>query len=98
MSPIPVLDADTALSMAHQLNEDISGRIIAVLVASQFDGDAFKAVCIALENAGASVRIIASLSGEVVSKQGELFLVDNGFLTMGSVQFDVVFYLALVKV
>ena len=82
---------DDALSMAKISKEGIEGRKIALLVANMVDGAALELACDALESAGATVKIIAPISGEVSSLQGKSIVVDHSLPTVSSVLFDAVF-------
>ena len=84
-------DIDKALSMANAAKHSIKGRKIAVLAANKVDGEALALACSAFEDAGATVKIIAPISGEINSLQGKAIVVDHSLPTVGSVQFDAVF-------
>ncbi len=84
-------DIDKALSMANAAKDSIKGRKIAVLAANKVDGEALALACSAFEDAGATVKIIAPISGEINSLQGKAIVVDHSLPTVGSVQFDAVF-------
>ncbi len=84
-------DIDKALSMANAAKDSIKGRKIAVLAANKVDGEALALACSAFEDAGATVKIIAPISGEINSLQGKAIIVDHSLPTVGSVQFDAVF-------
>ena len=84
-------DIDKALSMANAAKHSIKGRKIAVLAANKVDGEALALACSAFEDAGATVKIIAPISGEINSLQGKAIIVDHSLPTVGSVQFDAVF-------
>ena len=82
---------DAALSMANAPLDSIKGRKIEVLAANKVDGDALEIACRILEDAGATVKIIAPISGEINSLQGKAIIVDHSLATVGYVQFDAVF-------
>ena len=84
-------EIDKALSMANAARDSIKGRKIAVLAANKVDSESLEMACSAFENAGATVKIIAPISGEIISLTDKVIAVDHSLPTVGSVQFDAVF-------
>ena len=84
-------EMDRALSMANSRKESIIGRTIAVLAAHGVDGKAVDAMRKALENTGATMKLIAPSLGKIKAAGGEQIDVDHSFPTVGSVLFDAVF-------
>ena len=82
---------DHALSMASSAVESIKGRKIAILAANGVNGASLQLICNALEATGACVKIIAPISGQISSANGDSIKVDHSFATVSSVMFDSVY-------
>ncbi len=84
-------ESDGALSMASNTVKGIKGRKIAFLTANGVNGESLQLMCKAIEEAGACVKIIAPISGQISSASGGLIKVDHSFATVSSVMFDAVY-------
>jgi len=85
---LPV-EASPALSMEGS-GASIATRRVAVLVANGVEVGAMRVVQQALQDAGASCRIVASGLGSVATASGQQLAVDHTFATVSSVMFDAV--------
>lgn len=85
------VDVSKALSMETTIKDTIQTRQIAFLTAPGFNDASLSRMKKALEAAGAQVKIIAPVLGNVKSASGKEFPVDESFLTSASVCFDAVF-------
>jgi catalase len=87
-APLP-LEVSAALSMEGN-GASIASRRIAVLVAGGVEIGALRVIQQALQDAGASSRIIAAQLGSVATSSGQQLAVDHTFSNMPSVMFDAV--------
>ena len=85
---LPV-EASAALSM-DGAGSGVATRRIAVLVAGGVEVGAFRVIQQALQDAGASCRIVAASLGVVTTSSGQQLGVDHTFVNMPSVMFDAV--------
>jgi len=85
---LPV-EASPALSMEGN-GASIATRRVAVLVASGVEVGALRVVQQALQDAGATCRIVAANLGSVATASGQQLAVDHTFGTVSSVMFDAV--------
>jgi catalase len=83
------LEASAPLSMEGN-GAGIATRKVAVLVAGGVEVGALRAIQQALQDAGASTRIVAAHLGSVATSSGQQLPVDCTFATMPSVMFDAV--------
>jgi catalase len=83
------LEASTALSMEGN-GASIATRKVAVLVAGGVEVGALKVIQQALQEAGASSRIVAAHLGSVATSSGQQLAVDHTFNNMPSIMFDAV--------
>jgi catalase len=81
------LEASAALSMEGG-GTGIATRKVAVLVAAGVEVGAMRAIQQALQDAGASSRIVAAHLGSVATSSGQQLAVDHTFANMPSVMFD----------
>ena len=88
---LPV-EASPALSMegSGTANGTIVTRRVAVLVASGVEVGALRMVQQALQEAGATCRIVGTNLGSVATASGQQLAVDHTFCTVSSVMFDAV--------
>jgi len=87
----PKIQFSKALSMVNTIKDTIKTRQIAVLAADGVDDVSLSRMKEALENAGASTKIISTHLGFINSSTGKQIKVDQSFLTAASVLFDAVF-------
>ncbi|CAN5600851.1 catalase HPII [soil metagenome] len=85
------LDKSDALSMANTVKDTIKTRQIAFLVADGFNADDVKTMKKALENQGATAKIIGMKSSGVKDANGKTMKVDHALRTVASVLFDAVY-------
>lgn len=85
------LEQSLPLSMANTKKDSIVTRNIAFLAANGVDEDSLDTMKSALENAGATVKIIAPKLGKIQGSNGNEIKVDKSFLTAASVLFDAVY-------
>ncbi|MCM2251730.1 MAG: catalase [Ramlibacter sp.] len=85
----PPLESSPALSMEGG-DSGIVTRRVAVLVASGVEVGALRVIQQALQDAGASSRILGARLGFVATSSGQQLAVDHTFATMPSVLFDAV--------
>jgi catalase len=83
------LEASAALSMEGD-GAGIATRKVAVLVAGGVEVGALKVIQQALQDAGASSRIVAANLGSVATSSGQQLAVDHTFNNMPSIMFDAV--------
>ena len=83
------MEASAALSMEGN-GSGIATRKVAVLVAPGVEIGALRVIQQALQDAGASSRIVAAHLGSVATSSGQQLAVDHTFGTMPSVVFDAV--------
>jgi catalase len=83
------LEASPALSMEGN-GASINSRKVAVLVAGGVEVGALRAIQQALQDGGASSRIVAAQLGCVATSSGQQLAVDHTFASMPSVMFDAV--------
>jgi catalase len=83
------IEASAALSMEGN-GGSIATRKVAVLVAGGVELGALRVIQQALQDAGASCRIVAAHLGFVATSSGQQLAVDHTFATMPSVMFDAV--------
>ncbi|MBG9389284.1 catalase [Caenimonas aquaedulcis] len=89
------IEASAPLSMETPVNPNGNGPVIAtrkvaVLVADGVEVGAMRAIISALNDAGASAKIISSRLGNVATSSGQQLAVDHTFANMPSVMFDAV--------
>ncbi len=91
------LEASPALSMEANGHSNVSGsgagiatRKVAVLVADGVETGALRAIQAALNDAGATSKIVAAHLGFVATSSGQQLAVDHTFANMPSVMFDAV--------
>lgn len=82
---------DDALSMAKTRKATITGRKIGFLVADGVDALAIETMRKALQDGGATVKIIAPKSGEISNSKNQRISVDHSLPTVGSVLFDALY-------
>ncbi len=87
-TPLPV-ETSQALSMEAS-GTGIATRKVAVLVAPGVEVGALRTIQQALQQAGATSRIVAAQLGFVATSSGQQLAVDHTFATMPSVMFDAV--------
>ncbi len=87
-TPSP-LEASGALSMEGSGNS-IATRKVAVLVAGGVETGAMRAIQQALQDGGATSRIVAAHLGSVATSSGQQLGVDHTFANMPSVMFDAI--------
>jgi catalase len=85
----PPVEASPALSMEGN-GSSVASRRVAVIVASGVEVGALRVIQQALQDAGASSRIIAAHLGSVATASGQQLAVDHAFSTTSSVMFDAV--------
>lgn len=85
------LEKSDALSMANSFKNSIITRKIAILAADGVNEQSLKAMQKALQSEGATVEIISTKLGYIVSEMNEEIKVDKSFLTAASVLFDAVY-------
>jgi catalase len=83
------LETSPALSMESG-GSSIATRRVAVLVAGGVEVGALRAIQQALQDAGATVRIVSDRLGSVATSSGQQLAVDHTFANMPSVMFDAV--------
>jgi catalase len=83
------LEASPALSMEGS-GTGVATRRVAVLVANGVEVGALRVIQLALQEAGAAIRIVADHLGFVATSSGQQLAVDHTFLNMPSVMFDAV--------
>ncbi len=83
------LEASAALSMEGN-GASIATRKVAVLVAGGVEVGALRVIQQALQDAGASSRVVAAHLGSVATSSGQQLAVDHTFGNMPSVMFDAV--------
>jgi catalase len=84
-----LVEASAALSMEGS-GTGVATRKVAVLVAGGVEVGALKAIQQALQEAGATCRIVAAHLGFVATSSGQQLAVDHTFANMPSVMFDAV--------
>jgi catalase len=85
---LPV-ESSAALSMEGN-DPSIATRKVAVLVAGGVEVGALRVIQQALQDAGASSRIVAAQLGSVATSSGQQLAVDHTFANVSSVMFDAV--------
>ena len=85
------LKSSKALSMANTVKNTIKTRQIAILAADGVDEKSLETMKKALEDAGATAKVIAPHLGFITAAKGALVKVDESFLTAASVLFDAVY-------
>jgi catalase len=85
------LKSSKALSMANTVKNTIKTRQVAILAADGVNEDSLNAMKKALEDAGATVKVIAPHLGFITAAKDALVKVDCSFLTAASVLFDAVY-------
>jgi catalase len=88
---ISSLKRSPALSMANTVKNTIKTRQIALLAADGVDEKSLNTMKKALEEAGATAKVIAPRLGFITGAKGGLVKVDQSFLTSASVLFDAVY-------
>ncbi|MRD48562.1 catalase [Caenimonas koreensis DSM 17982] len=88
------IESSAALSMEANANVPaslaIATRKVAILVANGVEIGAMRAVQTALQDAGATCRIVADQLGSVATSSGQQLTVDHTFTNMPSIMFDAV--------
>ena len=87
----PKLKISKALSMANTVKDTIKTRQVAILAADGVDDDSLNAMKLALEAAGAQIKIVAPHLGFIETINGKHLKADQSFLTSASVLFDAVY-------
>ena len=85
------LKSSEALSMANTVKNTIKTRQVAILAADGVNEDSLIAMKKALEDAGATAKVIAPHLGFITAAKEGLVKVDCSFLTAASVLFDAVY-------
>ncbi|MGE4241381.1 catalase [Ramlibacter sp.] len=88
-APTKTIERSASLSMETQ-GSSIHGRKVAVLMAPGVELGAYKVIQQALQEAGATTRVVAAHLGSVASSSGQQVPVDHTFAAMPSVMFDAV--------
>jgi catalase len=84
------LEASPALSMESGNGAGVATRRVAVLVANGVEVGALRVIQQALQDAGASCRIVADHLGCVATSSGQQLAVDHSLTAVASVMFDAV--------
>ena len=84
------LESSPSLSMESGNGTSIAGRRVAVIVDSGVEVGALRVIQQALQDAGATSRIVAARLGSVATASGQQLNVDHTFAAMPSVMFDAV--------
>ncbi|HZV69368.1 MAG TPA: catalase [Saprospiraceae bacterium] len=87
----PELTVSPALSMANTVKNTIKTRQIAILAGDGVNEPSLTAMKVALEKAGAVVKIISTHLGVIDAEKGKKLKVDQSFLGASSVLFDAVY-------
>lgn len=80
-----------ALSMENTVKDTVKSRRIAILAADGFDRSQLMTMQQALQNAGASSKIVSKFGGMIRSTDGQEIEVDKLFVTTASVMFDAIY-------
>ncbi|NJO42098.1 MAG: catalase [Cyanobacteria bacterium CRU_2_1] len=80
-----------ALSMENTVKDTVKSRRVAILAADGFDHSQLTAMQQALQNAGASTKIVSKFGGKIRSIDGQEIEVDKSFVTTASVMFDAIY-------
>ncbi|WP_316831792.1 catalase [Pedobacter aquatilis] len=90
-NPEGSLAKSEALSMARTAKNSVVSRKVAILAADGVDGDALSTVKDSLVAAGAVVHVIAPRLAQLISKQDQIIMPEESFLTAASVLYDAVY-------
>lgn len=80
-----------ALSMENTVKDTVKSRRVAILAADGFDRSQLMTMQQALQNAGASTKIVSKFGGMIRSTDGQEIEVDKPFVTTASVMFDAIY-------
>ena len=80
-----------ALSMENTVKDSVKSRRIAILAADGFDRSQVMAMQQALQNAGASSKIVSKFGGTIRSAEGHEMDVDKMFVAAASIMFDAIY-------
>ena len=86
-APIVKMAESPALQIIGKMKDSLRGRCVGVLVADDSDGEAIKRIRRGVEEAGATLRIVAAKIGSVKLADGSLLVVDRQLAGTPSVFF-----------
>jgi catalase len=89
-APIVKMAESPALQIIGKMKDSLRGRCVGVLVADDSDGEAIKRIRRGVEEAGATLRIVAAKIGSVKLADGSLLVVDRQLAGTPSVFFDAI--------
>jgi catalase len=85
------VERSPAVSMENTVKDTIQTRRVAILAAAGYDHDQLMAVQNALEEAGATTKIVSKFLGDLPSNNSTSAKVDKTYLTTASVEYDAIF-------
>ncbi|MCT7981567.1 catalase [Laspinema olomoucense] len=80
-----------SLSMENTVKNTVKSRQVAILAADGFDGTQLMQMKQALQDAGASAKIVSKFGGMITSASGEQVKVDKMFIATGSIMYDAIY-------
>jgi len=88
--PVQELKPSPALQILGKMKDTLEGRVVAILVADDSDGDTIKELSTAILKAGANVKIVAPKIGGVKLADGTMLPADKQLAGTPSALFDAV--------
>ena len=89
-APVQKMDPSPALQIIGKMKDTLKGRMVGILIADGSDGSVIKSIKKAVEDEGASVKIVAPKVGGAVLADGSKMVADGQLAGTPSVLFDAV--------